>query len=217
MTARVVGAAAGAGLAGAEDLAGLVGARICHDLVSPLGAIGNGLELLRMTEGGAAGPELALIGESATLATARMRLFRLAFGRSQPGARVGRAEIGDILDGLAPAARALVAWNVPGELPRDEVRLALLLLMCLETTLPYGGGVTFARTVAGDGTGAWAIQAEAARMTLDAGLWDIARGRAVPTGLAPRHVQFALVPPALAALGRKLVLTPGDGVLELRA
>lgn len=216
MTAPATGAAAGAGLAGAADLAGLVGARICHDLVSPLGAIGNGLELLRMTDG-AAGPELALIGESAALATARMRLFRLAFGRSQPGALVGRAEIGGMLDGLAPAARALVAWNAPGALPRDEVRLALLLLMCLETALPYGGGVTFARTAAGAGPEGWAIRAEAARMAVDAGLWDIARGRAAPTGVAPRHVQFALVPPALAALGRKLVLIPGDGVLELRA
>lgn len=211
MTAPRTRVAAGAGLAEAADLAGLVGARICHDLVSPMGAIGNGLELLQMANG-AAGPELALIGESSALATARMRLFRLAFGRAQPGAIVGRAEIGGILTGLAPAARTLVAWNVPGDQPRDEVRLALLLLMCLETTLPYGGGVTFTRAGA-----AWVMRAEAARMALDTGLWDIARGRAAPLGLAPRHVQFALVPLALAALGRRLVLAPGDGVLEVQA
>jgi len=210
VTAPATGAAAGLG--DACELAGLVGARICHDLVSPLGAIGNGLELLRMTDGGAAGPELALIGESAALATARMRLFRLAFGRSQPGAVVGRAEIGGILDGLAPAARALVAWNVPGDLPRDEVRLAFLLLMCLETTLPYGGAVTLARPPEG-----WAIRAEAGRIALDDGLWNIARGRAAAGDIAPRHVHFALVPGALAAVGRRLSLTPGDGAIDLRA
>src|SRR5690606_36320108 len=79
----------------APDLGALVASRICHDLVNPLGAIGNGVELLALTTGfgpaagpqgaslqGTAGgsPELALIAESTTHAAARARLFRLAFG-----------------------------------------------------------------------------------------------------------------------------------------
>jgi len=198
-----------------DDLAGLIGARICHDLVSPLGAIGNGLELLQMA-GATPGPEIALISQSAAAATARLRLFRLAFGTSQPGGRVSRAEVDAILSGLAPAARCLVSWQVPGDLPRDEVRLAFLLLMCLETTLPYGGGITFARSP-DHRPDRWTIRAVAARRTFDRSLWDIARGRAAPRGLSPRHVHFGLVPGAVTALGRSLSLHDHDDVLQITA
>ena len=71
-----------------EDLAALVGSRICHDLVNPLGAIGNGAELLVM-EDSRLGPLARLIGDSVESATARLRLYRLAFG--PPGAeRIGQ-------------------------------------------------------------------------------------------------------------------------------
>ncbi len=53
------------------DLAALIGSRICHDLISPIGAIGNGLELLSMA--GAGGPEVALISDSVSNANARIR------------------------------------------------------------------------------------------------------------------------------------------------
>ena len=55
------------------DITGLVGARICHDLISPIGAIGNGIELLGLT-GVAPGPEMQLISDSAAGAQARVRV-----------------------------------------------------------------------------------------------------------------------------------------------
>lgn len=61
------------------DIAALVSARICHDLISPIGAIGNGVELL-MLDKAAASPEMDLISESVTQASARIRFFRLAYG-----------------------------------------------------------------------------------------------------------------------------------------
>jgi histidine phosphotransferase ChpT len=61
------------------DLAALIGSRICHDLISPIGAIGNGVELLLMEASGK-GPELSLISESVAAANARIRFFRVAFG-----------------------------------------------------------------------------------------------------------------------------------------
>ncbi len=227
--------AGGAGMSGARDmrhappparpeeegLATLVAARICHDLVSPLGAIGNGVELMQMACA-AESAEIGLISDSVSAATARLRLFRIAFGAAQPGAVMGRAEIAAILDGLAPAARCLVNWRVREELPRDEVRLALLLLMCLESTLPHGGGITFDRWpcepgAAGGTAGGWAIRAEAERMAPDPVLWAVARGAPLPQDLPPRHVHFALVPGALAALGRRLTLVEAAQMLDVRA
>ncbi|MCL4674724.1 MAG: hypothetical protein KJZ59_01530, partial [Pararhodobacter sp.] len=63
---------------GADALAAMIGSRLCHDLVSPLGAIGNGVELLQMTQ--APTPELDLVSEAVKTAQSRIRLFRLAFG-----------------------------------------------------------------------------------------------------------------------------------------
>ena len=58
------------------DIAALVGSRICHDLISPIGAIGNGVELIGLTEN-TSSPELALISESVDNANARIRFFRV--------------------------------------------------------------------------------------------------------------------------------------------
>ena len=61
------------------NIAALIGSRICHDLISPIGAINNGLELLEMT-GTSSGPEMELISESVGNASARIRFFRIAYG-----------------------------------------------------------------------------------------------------------------------------------------
>ena len=61
------------------NLSALIGSRICHDLISPIGAINNGLELLGMS-GNTPGPEMELIHDSVGNASARIRYFRVAFG-----------------------------------------------------------------------------------------------------------------------------------------
>ena len=74
------------------DLAALIGSRICHDLISPIGAISNGVELMEMTQTDM-GPEFELISESVANANARVRLFRIAFGAADPGIEIASAEI----------------------------------------------------------------------------------------------------------------------------
>ena len=69
------------------DLAALIASRICHDLISPLGAIGNGVELLAMEPGGTR-PEMALISESVANANARIRFFRICFGQASSDQRI---------------------------------------------------------------------------------------------------------------------------------
>ena len=74
-----------------DNLAALIGSRICHDLISPIGAVTNGLELMSMA--GGTGPELELVNESAANANARIRLFRLAFGQATTDADDKRREL----------------------------------------------------------------------------------------------------------------------------
>ncbi len=74
------------------DISHILAARICHDIVSPLGAIGNGVELLEMTEMRAS-PEIALLSDSVESLVARLRFFRVAFGTATLDQRMGRPEV----------------------------------------------------------------------------------------------------------------------------
>ena len=88
------------------DFSALIGSRICHDLVNPIGAIGNGVELMMM-DGTAKGPELALIAESVASATARIRFFRIAFGASGDQ-RIARSDVLSILSVVSQGGRLFV-------------------------------------------------------------------------------------------------------------
>ena len=80
------------------NLAALIGSRICHDLISPIGAISNGLELLDLA-GGVQGPEMDLIADSVGNAGARIRFFRIAYGAAGDQ-MLGRAEVVSVLDDM---------------------------------------------------------------------------------------------------------------------
>lgn len=189
-----------------DDLTAALGSRICHDLISPLGAIGNGVELLMMS-GEGHGPEIALIEESVANANARIRFFRIAYGLAGPGQSVARGEIRSILDDLTRGGRFTVDWQVAGDAARTEVKLAFLALQCMETALPHGGRVS----VAADG--AWRIEGRSERVKLDPALWGRLEGGAAAGDIAAAHVQFALLPREAARLGRRLrVETGGDRV-----
>lgn len=191
------------------DLAALIGSRICHDLISPIGAIGNGVELLMM-EHGAASPELALIAESVAHANARIRFFRVAFGAAGQDARIARGEVVSILTDMMRGGRLQVEWISPSELARSEVKLAFLLLQCLETALAYGGRIRIERGETG-----WLMQAEAARLKIDPALWEVLTERHPPAEIGAAQVHFALVPEALAQQGRRLVAELKESAIRL--
>ena len=180
------------------DLTALLGARICHDLISPIGAISNGVELLMM-EGSAKSPELALISDSVTHANARIRFFRVAFGSSGGDQRLGRAEILAILTDLTRGGRLSIDWNSPPEVPRRDVKLAFLLIQCLESALAYGGMIALTQT-----DGRWLISGRAPKLKIDAALWEVLVNPAAVAEISPAQVQFLLVPEEFNRQHRRL-------------
>lgn len=191
------------------DLIALVGSRICHDLISPLGAIGNGLELLMMS-GGIPGPELSLIAQSVTNANARVRFFRIAFGAVAPGQTVPRAEVLSVLEDITRGGRLKIDWDLAGDITRTEVKLAFLAIQCLETALPYGGRIRVTADAGGS-----LVEAQAARLKVDPPLWTaLDRGQAGPVTAA--QVQFALLPAELVQQGRRLTLEMGETAIRMR-
>jgi len=130
----------------AMDLAALVSSRICHDLISPVGAIANGLEVL------AESPDeemrkvaFALIENSARQASGKLQFARLAFGAAgSAGSEISLGDAGDLAANLiAGDKRITLNWKAPRESrPKPEVKLALNLFTIATTCIPRGGEIT---------------------------------------------------------------------------
>lgn len=191
------------------NLAALIGSRICHDLISPIGAINNGLELLNMS-GGAAGPELDLIQESVGNASARIRFFRIAFGAAGEQ-MMGRAEVVGILKDLMEGARLDVAWGPMDPQPRACVRMAFLALQCMENAMPYGGRIEISQD-----NEDWQLYGRADKLNIDEELWSILATKTTPSDLRPAQVQFALLPLVAEDHGRLVSTVVKDNTVKLR-
>ena len=182
------------------DIASLLGSRICHDLISPLGAISNGVELLTMT-GESVGPEIALISESIENANARIRFFRVAFGAASEGQMCSASEIRSILADLGKGLRMKINWLPTEDVPRREAKLAFLMLQCLETAMPWGGEIEVSRA-----NERWTLIGSSDRMKINARLWE---ALSLPDGgsaISAAEVQFLLVPLLIREAGRQLTL-----------
>lgn len=182
------------------DIAALMGSRICHDLISPIGAIGNGVELM-MLDGGPPGPELTLISESVASASARIRFFRVVFGLASAEQRIDKGEVAGLLADVMRGGRLTVDWQSQDDLSRREVKLALLLILCLETAMPHGGRITVDLS-----DGRRILTAHSPRLRIDPDLWEVLSNPAAPVaaGIGPDQVQFLLVPHELALQALRL-------------
>lgn len=190
---------------GKTELDALIGSRICHDLISPLGAIGNGVELLSMS--GINGmPEIALISESIENANARIRFFRIAFGAASDTSQIGHSELQSILRDLYRGNRLKAEWRVSGDLTRREAKLAFLAILCVESALPFGGVIRVTRT--GD---CWHVSGTADRLKVEPELWGQIEGHSDSASVKPADVQFVLVRPTAEAMGRTAALQQRDG------
>lgn len=189
-------------------LAALVGSRICHDLISPVGAIHNGIELMTMS-GPIDTPELCLISDSVDNASARIKFFRIAFGVASTEQMIGAPEIGTVIRGIYGEGRHEADWQGKGDVPRDEVQAIYLGMLCLESALPQGGLITVSGHAAH-----WTLTATGPRITLDPDARAALDG-VLPAGLRPSHVQYALLPRCLANSGKSLQFAQSGASLSL--
>jgi histidine phosphotransferase ChpT len=127
------------------ELAALLCSRVCHDLISPVGAIVNGLEVLDDNPK----PEdrdfaLELIRKSAKTASARLQFCRLAFGAAgSAGAQIDLGDAQTMARGHIEDGKTTIAWNLPRVLlPKNRVKLLLNMLVIAQQTIPRGGTLT---------------------------------------------------------------------------
>jgi histidine phosphotransferase ChpT len=171
-------------------VAELLASRLCHDLVSPVGAVNNGLELMAED----LDPEmlqdaLALADKSAKQASSTVQFFRLAYGQAGRQVDMGPAELKRLAEGYLTSQKAELAWDADALVlngPEGGGKLLLNLIALAVETLQRGGTIRVEAAgdgqsvrVAGEGTNARLRDETRAAIANDA---DVAQ-------LSPRAVQ----------------------------
>ena len=126
------------------DLAALLCSRVCHDVISPVGAIVNGLEVLEDEKDETMrGFAQDLIKKSARQASARLQFARLAFGAAgSAGASIDTGDAEQVARGFIQDDRTTLVWTAPRVLlPKNQVKLLLNLLLIAQTAVPRGGTI----------------------------------------------------------------------------
>jgi histidine phosphotransferase ChpT len=199
----------------ALELAALLCSRVCHDLISPVGAIVNGLEVLDDNPK----PEdrefaLDLIRKSAKTASARLQFCRLAFGaEGSAGAQIDLGDAQTMARGHIEDGKITITWNLPRLLlPKNRVKLLLNMLIIAQQTIPRGGMLTVDAMGQGDAAG-YRIRAVGLNARLPQNIADQLAG--AHQGTVDAH---AVQPYYTRLLAQACALKPslamdGDGVL----
>ena len=158
------------------DLASLLCSRLCHDLMSPVGALNNGIELMADEQD----PEmraqcLELLGDSARATANKLKFFRLAFGAGGGfGEAIDANEAKVALEGIFGAERRIeLGWHVaPEKLSKGAMKLLLNLALIVGDALVRGGRLDVGAETTGEGLEI-AIRGEGPRVMLDAVLREM--------------------------------------------
>ena len=127
------------------DLAALLCSRVCHDVISPVGAIVNGLEVLEdESDPDMRNFAIELIKKSANTASARLQFCRLAFGAAgSAGASIDTGDAEKVARNLFVDDRTKLEWNAARVLmPKNKVKLVLNMCLIAAATIPRGGVIT---------------------------------------------------------------------------
>lgn len=125
----------------------LLASRVCHDLISPIGAVGNGLELLEDADPEMSGDALKLSANCVRKASALLEFFRMAYGTAGSDAGLRWDAAKQLAEGLLEGGKIALVWTpVPAgvALPSLGPKLALNLLLLATEMLPRGGEIVIA-------------------------------------------------------------------------
>lgn len=199
------------------DFAGLLCSRICHDLLSPVGAMNNGLELLADEDDPRAREQvLQLLADSARASADRLKFFRLAFGSGGGfGDAIATSELRGATEGLVRTnSRITLGWMVAAPtLPKNEAKILLNLTMIAVEALVRGGTLD----VGAEGPEI-VVRAEGPRIVLDKEVKAVLAGEADPAAVSSRTSPAWLIRRlAEEAHGTIGVADQEEGVLILAA
>jgi len=169
----------------------LVASRICHDLVSPVGAISNGVELMQEMGPEAGEEAITLISTSAQQAAIRLKCFRLAYGAAGTDKNIGFRDIKDVFTGWLTSGHVQAEFEQGLELkfsmPPHGFFKCVLNLMILAEECNRGEGKVFISAIEGGGNGI-KILATGKQVGFRDGTEAALKGETKPDDLDPRSV-----------------------------
>lgn len=199
------------------EFAALLVSRVCHDLVGPLGAVVNGMEVLEDERDPAMRADaIKLVTMSAEQALARIQFMRIAFGAAgSAGAELDLGEIGRLITGLLNGGKVQLTWNVPQRYwAKDWAKLLMNATLLAADCLPRGGQVT---VDAGADPQApnFHIRAQGLNARVTEEVNHAIKGEAL--NVDARHVQPFLTYKLACNVNAALSITPMEGAVELKA
>lgn len=173
----------------ALDLAALIASRLCHDVISPVGAIVNGLEIMEEDQDGEMRDfAMDLVKKSARQASARLQFARLAFGAAgSAGAAIDLGDAEQVARGAIHDSKTELKWTGPRALlPKNQVKLLLNLVVIATTTIPRGGVITVTVESESDNS-RFRLEMEGTSARIPAGVQDLLEGNS-PEGRIDAHI-----------------------------
>jgi histidine phosphotransferase ChpT len=201
------------------DFSAYLVSRVCHDLVGPLGAVVNGLEVLEDERDATMRADaLKIVTSSAEQALARIQFMRIAFGAAgSAGAELDLGEVGRLMMGLFSGGKIALRWDVaPINWPKDWAKLLMNATLLAADCLPRGG--TIHVETSGDATvPAFKIHAAGVQARVLEDVEKAVRGESAAGPLDARGVQPSLTHKLARVLNAGLTLTASEGKIELAA
>ena len=193
--------------------------RVCHDLVGPLGAVVNGLEVLEDERDAAMRADaLKIVTSSAASALARLQFMRIAFGAAgSAGAELDLGEVGRLIGGQLSSGKVVLHWEAPHiNWPKDWAKLIMNAAVIAADCLPRGGTL---RIETNQDAGAFGFKmiatGQGARIVED--VEKALHGEAADGSYDARGVQPFLTYRLAKGLNAGLTMTGRDGQVELVA
>jgi histidine phosphotransferase ChpT len=188
----------------------LLSSRLCHELISPVGAVNNGIELMDEDDPDFVKEAMQLIGNSARTAGRRLDFYRFAYGSGRAG--TGR----DVTLGLLEGGKARCVWNdAVSALAVEWQRLASNMVVLAAEALPRGGEIEVS---AASGKPGVVVKGTGDAVNLTAELRAVFDGTAATADLTARTVHAYYTSKLAEALGTKLTLAePSPGSVTFTA
>lgn len=201
------------------EFSALMVSRVCHDLVGPLGAVVNGLEVLEDERDAAMRDDaLKLVTTSANQALARIQFMRIAFGAAgSAGAELDLNEVGRLVAGLLEGGKVALEWNVPHAYwAKDWAKLLMNVTLLGADCLPRGGLVRVEAS-ADPAIPSFKVRASGSHIRVAEDVERCIRGDLAPSAIDARGIQSVLTQKLSRAVNAGLAIQTGEGFVELAA
>jgi histidine phosphotransferase ChpT len=201
------------------EFSALMVSRVCHDLVGPLGAVVNGLEVLEdETDAAMREDALKLVASSANQALARIQFMRIAFGAAgSAGAELDLQEVGRLVAGLLEGGKTRLEWDVAHVYwPKDWAKLLMNATLLGADCLPRGGLLKV--TANSDSGGpAFRITADGAYARLNEDVEKALRGEQAIEAVDARGIQSFLTYKLSRSVNAAIAITAREGGVDIVA